>query len=392
MSKDSSLNAIIGDLPQILNTLREYREIVIANAILLGEIPAPTFQEEQRIRFIIDRFTEMGLQHISTDEMGNGMAILPGHAKSNRNILLVSHADTLFSNSVDHSVSVAENELRGPGIADNSLGLAVISALPVLLEKLGMQLQSNLILLGASRSLGHGDLTGLRYFLDHLRMPVTAGICVAGVNLGRLSYSCPGMLRAEIVCRVPLETDWERSNSSGAIVNLNKILTAILNLPEAKTPRTSIILGSIAAGNAFNRVPTNSQLRFEVRSEKPGLVDEIRGKIEEIILQTTADTVAEAQLEIVARRRSGGIPEDHPLVDACRGVMTSLGIQPRVAPSVGDLAALLHKEIPSLTLGLTEGDHLHDFGESVKIEPIFVGLTQLIGLIRAIDVGLCDGN
>lgn len=72
--------------------------------------------------------------------------------------------------------------------------------------------------------------------------------------------------------------------------------------------------------------------------------------------------------------------------------MNSLRIQPTVASVVGKLSALLYEDIPSITLGLTEGDHLHDFGESVKIEPIFVGLTQVIGLIRAIDERLCDGN
>ena len=79
-------------------------------------------------------------------------------------------------------------------------------------------------------------------------------------------------------------------------------------------------------------------------------------------------------------------------MDVCRTIMNSLRIQPTVASVVGKLSALLYEDIPSITLGLTEGDHLHDFGESVKIEPIFVGLTQLIGLIRAIDGRLCDGN
>ena len=249
---------MIGEFPRIFNVLRVYREIVIANAALLGEIPGPTFQEEQRIRFTVDRFTETGLQHISTDEMGNGMAVLPGRGQNCRNILLVSHTGSVFSHSVDHSVSIAENEIRGPGIADNSLGLTAVSVLPVLLGKLELQLQSDLVLLGANRSLGHGGLSGLRHLLDLLRMPISAGICVAGVNLGRFSYSCPRMLCGEIVCKVPLGMDWEQSNSRGAIANLNRILIAIPDLPEAKTPRTLIILGSIATENAFNRTPTKA--------------------------------------------------------------------------------------------------------------------------------------
>ena len=72
-----SINPIETINPRI-EQLKESKEILLANAVMLGEIPAPTFAEEDRIQFLANRFTEEGLQNISIDEAGNAMGILPG--------------------------------------------------------------------------------------------------------------------------------------------------------------------------------------------------------------------------------------------------------------------------------------------------------------------------
>ena len=36
--------------------LKKYRELILANLVMVGEIPAPTFNEGERVKFIVDRF------------------------------------------------------------------------------------------------------------------------------------------------------------------------------------------------------------------------------------------------------------------------------------------------------------------------------------------------
>ena len=69
--------------------------------------------------------------------------------------------------------------------------------------------------------------------------------------------------------------------------------------------------------------------------------------------------------------------------------MKSLEVKPIVAPSTGELAALIEQDIPGVTLGLTRGQNRHMFDEQVEIEPIFTGLAQLIAVLRALDGGIC---
>ncbi len=389
MANNTPLEALFEEITQYRRSLTDLREIILANAVMCGEAPSPTFGEEGLVRFLCDRFTESGLHNISTDEIGNATGLIPG-AIGDRTILVAAHLDKIWDSTVDHTVSVTPDCLAGPGIADNSLGAAVVASLPEVLNHLGIQLDANLVLLGTTRSLGRGDLAGLRFFLDNFQPTVDAGICIEGVDIGRLSYSSLGMIRGEIHVQTPQEKDWQNWNGSGAIAALNRIVTQILSIEIPGKPKTAIILGSILAGKAYNVPPRTATLRFEVRSEQPGMVARIADRIEEIIEQANAERRLNVRLSILARRKPGGIDFSHPMVRVTRKIMNHLNIKPEITPSTGELSGLVDKGIPGVTLGITIGDQKHSLDESVEIEPIFTGVVQLLGVLKAIDGGLCD--
>jgi len=380
---------ILRSLAAHRDMLHALRERILANAVMFGEIPAPTFGEARRVRFLCDRFAENELLNISSDEAGNGTALLPG-TRGNRKILLVAHTDTVFASGVDHTVKVGVDRLEGPGIADNSLGLAIISTLPSILKRLGVQLESDLVLLGASKGTGRGNLAGLRFFLDHCKLPLHAGVCVEGVHRGRLSYSCLGMMRAEITCHAPSDSEWDNASGVSAIANMTLVLTRLLALPRPQVPKTSIILGSLNAGTAFNTRATNATLQLEVRSEDAGVVNGLTRSIADLLEEISVETGTRNEMEVIARRDPGGIGIKHPLVKITREIMEVLKIRPKIAPSVGELSALIAKRIPAITLGITRGDNVHEFDEYVEIETMFAGIAQLVGVLRAIDGGVCD--
>lgn len=387
--KYKTVEEIISDLPEIREACISLRETLLANLVMLGEIPAPTFREKARVDFLLQRFSECGLTNTSLDEHGSGFGIVPGKNRK-RNILLLAHADTVFSERRDHTVSVHENRIVGPGIADNSLGLAVLATLPAILEHLGIELDAGLVLMGAARSLGRGDLEGIRFFLDNNNMPFTAGICVEGVQLGRLSYASAGMLRGEVFCRVPEEYDWIRRGATGAILIINEVINRILEIPLPRRPQTSIVLGSVEAGAGFNIIPTEATLRFEVRSESSEIVQEISAVLDDIMEDVRSQTGAEVTLDVVARREVAGLGIGHPLVKQTREIMSALELTPHITPSISELSTMIAHDVPAVTLGMTHGEHLHEQREAIQIDPIFTGLAQLIAVLLAIDGGFCD--
>ena len=384
-------NDIRAQLADYREAAESMRDILLANTVMIGEIPAPTFYEDQRIRFIQDRLSECGLQNCSADEMGNGFGILNG-STGERNLLLVAHADTVFSEKVDHTISLLANRIMGPGVGDNSLGCATLVSLPILLERLGIQLKSNLILMADARSLGRGNLEGLRFFLHNHKEPIAGAICMEGVKLGRLSYSSIGMLRAEVNVRVPEMYDWTRFGASGAVITLNDVINKINRIPLPKRPKTSIVLGSIEGGNSFNNIATHSVLRFEIRSESAEVVHDILEEIRDRITQVELESSAEVALDVVSRREPGGIDFRHPLVRHARDILKTLNVEPRVAPSTSELAELIRHKIPAVTLGLSTGRKHAEQIEEVNIDPLFDGIAQLLGLLVAMDEGLCDDH
>lgn len=386
----SGISDIIENLPSVEKKIHHLSDVLLANLVMVSEIPAPTFGEENRMRFLVNRFTESDLINCSTDEVGNALGILPGRT-GERNILLAAHMDTIFDHRVDHTVYIYDDRVTGPGLGDNSLGVAALAALPAFLDYLKIRLDSNLILMGSSRSLGEGNVEGLNFFLDNTEVPIHYGLCIEGMKLGRLSYLSIGMMMCEITMEVPEEYDWTRFGAVGSIVTLHDVIDRILKIPLPRKPKSSIILGSVEGGKGFNKIATKAILRLEIRSESGDMVSDIYNQIENIVSEIGSDVGEHVDIKIVSQCAPGGLPFSHPLVAYTRKLMTSSGIKARISPSTSDLTAFIAHQVPALTLGLTDGENIDELQSAVYIEPVYKGLALLLGVILAIDKGYCDG-
>ena len=389
MTKDASLDSLLKELPELTESLRENRETYLTDAVLLGEVPAPTFGEEERVRLALDRFRENGLDEPEIDPFGNASGILPGKVGSS-SILVMAHADSVFGSDVRHVLNVGSEQIIGPGIADNAIGMAAVVGLPKLLEKLGIQLKDDLLLLINSKSLGVANLEGSRGFLETKQRPIRAGICVEGAEQGRLSYSGLGALRGQINLSLPGNYDWNRFGASGAISHLTRLVSQVMEIPVPKEPKTKMVFGEIHSGSSFNTSPRSGMLRFEISSEGDEVVKEMEEKVNEICEQYSLETGLLVEMEVVAKGKNCGIPFTHPLVKTTRSIMGQAGITPAVDPSTGDLNSIILAGHPGVTLGLTRAENLREANESIQLEPLYSGMAQLITLLRAIDEGHCE--
>lgn len=383
------LEGLLREIPSRIEKIRHKRDSFLTDAVLLGEIPAPTFGEDERIRVVVDRFRENGLTHPTVDEFGNATAQLPG-SEGQSSILVMAHADSVFSKEVRHEVQVGPDTMTGPGIADNALGLAAMISLPRILKELGIELRDNLILVANAKSLGRANLEGAHGFLETMSLPARAGICVEGSTLGRLSYSGLGTLRGEITLLIPSDYNWKRFGAAGSISHLNGLINQIREIPIPKEPKTQLVFGGLKCGSSYNTSPRQGNLRFEITSEGDEIIGQMENQLNEICEQYSAETGTLVQMEVVAKRKNCGIPFTHPLVKTTRSIMQKAGITPQVDPSTGDLNALILGGLPAVTLGLTTAENLREINETVHLEPLYAGMVQLVSLIEAIDQEICE--
>ncbi len=386
-----NFSTILKSIPHLEKNLVQIRNILLTNLVMIGEIPSATFMEQARMNFLVNRFNQYNLLNCSTDEAGNGLGILPGKS-GDRNILLVSHLDTEYSEKMNHSISIQPNFVSGPGVADNALGLAVLASLPHILETLKIKLNSNLILMGSAKSLGAGNLEGIRFFLKNTNMNISTGLSVEGVRLGRISRSAVGMAKCEVHYWVPEGYDWTQFGAFGSIVTLNEFINRILEIPIPNRPATSIVFSSIESGRGFSKVSTEAELKFEIQSESEEMVEQLLKQINNIAIEVAAKTSSRVLVKELARRKPGGIDFSHPLVSTTMKILNSMNIKPKFVPSMSELSAFIDAGIPALTIGISNLKKVDKSVETVEIEPMYKGLAQLISLLIAIDKGYCDEN
>ena len=364
-------------------------DIVLSNITMLSEIPSPTYREQAKAILLAERFSESQLDNCCTDDIGNAIGVLSG-TKGQRNILLAAHLDTNFKEKVDHTVRFEQNHIRGVGISDNSIGVAIIASLPTMLEKLNIRLHANLILMGTVHSLGSGNIAGMRSFLDNSSINFDNAICIEGNSLGRISVSSQGMVRGEILYHTPEKENSIYRDTQDTIMSLNLIINRILELRLPRQPLTKIIINSVRCGGSFNTIPSNGIIRFEIESESEILVNEFASVIQNICDEVSARSDGSITLNTIATRRPGGLSFSHPFVEKVRKILVDLQVEPRFLYSTSELSACIDHDIPAVTIGITTSTHANTIDEKVDIAPIPTGIAQLINLLLAIDAGECD--
>ncbi len=383
----ANLESILAQLPRLRKMASELQDVLLANLVMLGEINAPSGEEQPRMQLWLQRLAENGAQSCSLDEMGNGCGVLPGRS-GKRTILLATNADTLPADASERGIELKADRVSGPFVGDNCPALAALLSLPAFLEHLGWHLQSDVALLGAARSLGRHNLEGIRFFLNNTRLPVQTGIWMEGVQLGRLNYMCLGLFRGEITCRVPDDYNWAQFGATGSILPMNDVIARISQIPLPRRPAAGIVLGSINGGVDYQNIAKQTMLQFEVRSESGELAETLRGQVQDIVDEAAARTGMSIVLREVAFRRPGGLEIAHPLVRNARGIISALGIQPMIYPTTTALSAFVDARIPAVTLGFTSGQRQNESGEMsewVSIPDMFAGMAQLAAMLAAID-------
>jgi metal-dependent amidase/aminoacylase/carboxypeptidase family protein len=197
------------------------------------------------------------------------------------------------------------------------------------------------------------------------------------------------MARGEIEVSVKgPSTDGSGEDSGVRVVAvLTGLVGRLLAIHEREHPRASVLVRSIETGSGDGVPPRGGRIRFEIRSHEAVRVARVEEEIAALVAGADRSGVVEVRGEMIARRSPGDLGADHPLVAKAREILGLLGIETHVAPSVSELALLLERGIPSLTLGITRGENRHSSAESIRLEPIFDGLAQIVALLQFMDDG-----
>lgn len=377
-------------LPGYIDTIQSMMDIVIANIVLIGQIPAQTFEEKDRCDHFIERMAEFQVDECTTDGYSNPIGIIRGTSQNKPPIFLVAHLDTPFGRDVDHHFTVRKETISGAGLLDNSLGAAILISMPEILRRLDIHLASDLVLAGVIQSIGKGNLRGIRHLLKTWSSPIRGAVCIESGELGRLNYYSYGMIRGEIHCHIDRTVEHAKTAMPNAILMLNEVINQIMELRLPLKPKSKVIIGTIHGGLKHGVIAHDATLGFEIQSDTDDMVKSIYSDIKDIIDGIRHEHEVALSLETISNQRAARLRHNHPLVKNVAAIMEILQVQPLSDPSESELSIFLSRRIPAVTLGVTKGKRYQQKDATMEITPMFKGIAQIIGAIMAIDKGVCD--
>jgi len=384
------MNRCLRDLPEMVDELRAIRETIITNILLIGQTPAPTFKEKRRTTVFLDRLADFQVDECTTDGYRNPIGIIHGKNPDLPQIFVSAHLDIFFTKKMVYNYTVAEKTITGPGVMDNSVGVGVLLSLPFIFQRLNLAFESDIVLAGAIQSIGRGNLRGVRHLLKTWKKPIRAAVCIEGGELGRLNYFSDGMIRAEVECHTPREPGLAHKYRPNAILVLNDVINEILTLKLPQRPRSKIVIGTIEGGVNHGAIAYDATLGFEIRSHEDRIVKDLYNDIKDIIEGIRHEHQVDLNLKTISNLNANRLPYNHPLVKCSVDVLHALSIDPVSDPTESALSIFLSRKVPAVTIGVTNGYNYYQEDATMEIEPMFKGIAQIIGIIGAIDSGVCD--
>jgi acetylornithine deacetylase/succinyl-diaminopimelate desuccinylase-like protein len=312
----------IAEYPNIVEVAKRWTSPatgLLELCIEIQQIPAPTGEEAARTAWVAEKMAALGLQQIVHDRANNNVyGCWPGKTRK-PGVLITAHTDTVFgfdtALTVRHDLQQAR--VYGPGIGDNSLGVAALLELLAATVELPAP-PVDIWFAANSQEEGLGDLRGMRAVVDDLGDQIGACVVLEGMGLGRVVHRALGSRRYRISVSAPGGHSWSDFGSASALHVIAELATELTKLDAPETPRTSFNIGRLDGGTSVNTIAQHAWLELDLRSEDQASLAKIVADVLEIVqrFQTAKWQHRGVQVvaEVIGDRPSGGIAEDHPLV------------------------------------------------------------------------------
>ncbi len=385
---------IIQQLADALAPVRAGLDVpsIVQSAITIQQIPAPTFAEKQRAEFIRDDFIRLGLQDVELDDMVNVYGRWPGTDPGRPAVLVSAHTDTVFPPDTDLAVRHEGERICGPGLGDNSLGVAGLLTLLKTLHTHDLHPAADLWLAANSREEGLGDLGGIRAIWHKLGPRLGAAVVIEGMALGRIYHAGIAVRRLRIVCQSPGGHSWLHFGRPSAIHGLIELGAQIIAIHPPEQPRTTYNIGLIGGGHSVNSLATSAELYLDLRSETPDGLAALEQQVHQMMQALHRPGYYEFASTLVGDRPAGSISTSHPLVQMAAAALDVIGYKPTYETGSTDANVLLANGLPTVTIGVSHGGNAHRLDEYIETGPVVAGVWHLILLVLAAAGWTPDGS
>ncbi|THB75019.1 MAG: M20/M25/M40 family metallo-hydrolase [Desulfobacteraceae bacterium] len=344
---------------------------LIEETISVQQVPSPTFEEKDLSVHLAGRFKEQGYTRVFTDAAGNVYGRIPGQPPGQPGhghpppLVVSAHLDTVFPKTCDLTVTKEKDRIYGPGIGDNSLGVACLILMKDILAALDAEPEGDIILVGNVCEEGQGDLLGMKAVLAQTQPEhPLAYLILEGTSGSRVIYNKGvGSRRYRITAKAPGGHSWNDFGNASAVHALVRLASDLTQLEPVASPKTTFNIGTIDGGISVNTIAETASLLLDLRSESQAGLDDLISQTMTMLDQFSVPDVHIA-CEQIGDRPSGKAPEDCKLVQLCMDVFEETGFFPvELKAGSTDANIPFSKHMPAVCIGIADGKDAHKESE-----------------------------
>jgi len=313
------------DVKKAMAYLKSDESQTLKQAVTLSEIPAPAMTEEAKAKAYLELIKQAGIADARIDKEGNVVAIRKG-AGAGPTIVVDAHIDTVFPVGTDIKVKVKDGIYYGPGLTDDTFGLATMLSMARALNDAKVQTLGDIVFLASVGEEGLGNLRGVKaYFGENKNIdaalmieafpPGVGGIISTASNRYEVTYTGPGGHSYAAFGQVPSAIH----AMGGAIAKINQI-------QPPKFPRTVYNVGIVKGGTSVNTISPDAVMQIDIRSDGAKELDQITKKVLDIVNQSVVDEnkrwgtdSLKVSVKLIGARAGGSTPADSVVVQSFLG-------------------------------------------------------------------------
>ena len=334
-------------------------ERLVRTQIALSEIPSPTGNEQARAASVAERFRALELRDVRIDDVGNVLGVRDGDT-TEAPVVICAHLDTIFPEGTPVGVSRDGPQLAGPGIVDNSRGLAAMLALAGAIDGRHVRTRRPIVFAATVGEEGAGDLRGVKHLFARFDVAPSACIALDGAGDDRIVTRALGARRYRVVFRGVGGHSWAAFGVANPVHAAGATAAKLAALPLPRTPRTTLSVCRIGGGISVNTIPDEAWLEIDLRSSSPQTLErcaeDVRQAVRAAMRQENArrssgSPALSSSIEIIGDRPCGEVDSDHPLVLAAVQATEAIGRVPELATASTDANVPISLGVPSIAIG-----------------------------------------
>ena len=334
-------------------------ERVIRTQIALSEIPSPTGNEQARAASVAERFRTLELGDVRIDDVGNVLGVRAGET-SGAPVVICAHLDTIFPEGTPVGVFRDGPQLAGPGIVDNSRGLAAMLALAEAIDGRAVRTRRPIVFAATVGEEGAGDLRGVKHLFAQFAEAPSACIALDGAGDDRIVTRALGARRYRVVFRGAGGHSWAAFGVANPVHAAGATAAKLAALPLPRTPRTTLSVCRIGGGISVNAIPDEAWLEIDLRSSSPQTLErcaeDVRQAVRAAVREENARRASGSPglafaIEVIGDRPCGEVDAEHPLVRTAVQATEAIGRVPELATASTDANVPISLGIPSIAIG-----------------------------------------